>query len=226
MQIFENLHWVKGMGSNAYLFEDEDGWVLVDTGMPFGTDPIGYLAKLGHKADALKSIVITHADIDHIGGLHKVQAATGAKVYVGTNSAELIQSGKFPTHGSAVMDTISALMFRTKRVPDSALNIVKDGDEIPVMGGLQVIATPGHTPDHHSFFSPATGILFTGDAIVGFGGKIAPSSRAISHDYEQVKASALKLADLTPAIFVTGHGKPYLHEYDDLMDLFAATRAA
>src|SRR5688500_10389353 len=37
----------------------------------------------------VKSIVITHAHIDHIGGAQKLKAATGAPVYMNENDAPL-----------------------------------------------------------------------------------------------------------------------------------------
>src|SRR5579871_321391 len=37
----------------------------------------------------VKSIVITHAHIDHIGGAAKLKAATGAPVYMNANDQEL-----------------------------------------------------------------------------------------------------------------------------------------
>ena len=216
MQIFERFHQLKGY-ANAYLYEDDSGWVLVDTGMPRAFDPVGYLATLGYAADALKHIVITHADIDHIGGLARIQQQSGAQVYAGAKSAELIQKGEFPAH-NALLDTLTRWFAKTQ--PYAAkINIVTDGMELPLMGGLKAIATPGHTADHIAFFSPTTGILFAGDAIVSLNKKLAVSSKLLAHNFTQAKQSAVKLANLAPAIFACGHGTPYTHTMDDVMRL-------
>ncbi len=224
MQIFDGLHWLKSFASNAYLFEDADGWVLVDTGMWGLIDPVGYLAKLGHKPDALKHIVVTHADIDHIGNLHKIQKQTGARVYAGAKSAELIPQAKFPQHDKFTIDTISSFLFRVKPTSAEHITIVNDGDELPLVGGLQVIDAPGHTDDHIAYYSPAHGILFAGDAIFGQGKKLIPSPRSISRDHDQAKATAVKLANLSPAMFCCGHGEPFAHEMSDVMGLLHALR--
>lgn len=222
MQIFDNLHQLKGY-ANAYLYEDETGWVLVDTGMPRAFDPVSYLATLGHPASALKHIVITHADIDHIGGLRRIQEATGATVYIGQKSAELLQKSKFPVH-IPLVDTLLSKFVRLAPPPATCIRIVADGDVLPLLGGLTVIDTPGHTADHCAFFSATTGILFAGDAVVSANNKLTAGGKLISQDVAQAKQSAIILASLTPAIFACGHGTPFAHSMDDLMGLLHALR--
>jgi glyoxylase-like metal-dependent hydrolase (beta-lactamase superfamily II) len=224
MNVFGNLHWLNGRAANVYLFEDaENGWVMVDAGYRGTVDPVGYLAKLGYSADSLKHILVTHADVDHVGNLAKVQAQTGAQVYAGAKSVELISQAKFPSHNKWIIDRMSLLM-RVQPTDAHLIQTVSDGDILPLLGGLHVIASPGHTADHHAFFSPSTGILFCGDAIIGWGGKIAPSKPFISFDYRQAQQSALKLAELNPALFACGHGKPYQHTDDELMALVLSLR--
>ena len=116
MQVFERLHWLNGGMSNAWLYEDEDGWVLVDTGMPRKIDAVGYLSERGVPARALKHIVITHADVDHVGGLARTLAATGATVYAGAATAELLAAGQFPSHGYALIDRLTPWIVRVEGV--------------------------------------------------------------------------------------------------------------
>lgn len=224
MQIHDRLHCLSSAASNAYLFEDNDGWVLFDTGMWGLIDPVRYVTKLGHGADVIKHIVVTHADIDHIGGLHKIQKQTGAQVYAGAKSAELITKGHFPQHGKLFIDTTSRLFFRVKPTSAEHIQTVTDGDQLPLLGGLHVHDAPGHTADHMAFYSPSTGILISGDAIFALGKKLRPSLPSISLDYEQAKASAIKLANLSPAIFCCGHGTPFSHDMSDVMGLLHTLR--
>lgn len=224
MQVFGNLHWLKSYAGNGFLFEDETGWLLVDTGMWGLIDPIRYLKTLGHPPNTITHILITHADVDHVGNLKQIQQQTGATVVLGRESLAHVRAGTYPKHNRSMIDKITPYLVNTKRLTTDKVLEVSDGDELPLMGGLQVIATPGHTADHHAFFSPTHGMMFAGDAINGFGGTLRCSQSFISADYTLAKQSALKLAHLAPAIFACGHGTPYLHTYDDLMALFANLR--
>lgn len=224
MQIYDNLHWLNGGASNAFLYELEDGFLLVDSGMPRKIDAVGYLAKLGHKPAALKHILVTHADIDHIGNVATIQKATGAQVYASAQSAELLNIAKTPSHNSPRIQWLGEKLIKYERVSAETIEIVSDGETLPLMGGLNVIAAPGHTPDQVVYHSVSTGIMFAGDALNSRKGKLQCSPKAISHDYDLARHTATSLAHLSPIIFCCGHGKPFLHEFDDILALFTAVR--
>ena len=221
MLVFDQLHYLNGGASNAWLHENDGDWVLFDTGMGKRIDAVGYLDGLGVSAEKLKHIVITHADVDHIGGLTRIQRQTGAAVYMTAATAKLVTAGKFPSHGSPLMDWVSATFMKVEAISAEKITIIEAGSSIPLLGGLDVIAAPGHTADHTAFYSPATGILIAGDAILTVGNKLSVSSKLISHDYDQARASAIVLAELNPVIFAAGHGKPYSHDMGDIMALLA-----
>jgi glyoxylase-like metal-dependent hydrolase (beta-lactamase superfamily II) len=90
-----------------------------------------------------------------------------------------------------------------------------------VWDGLQVLATPGHTLDHLSFYSPSTGVLFTGDAIDSRRGQLNRSRKLITADHNLANQSAIRLIELAPAVFACGHGAPLLdHDSSTLMKFF------
>lgn len=225
MQVFDNLHWLKGLMSNAFLYQEQDGWILVDTGAPGRLDPVAYLQQQGAEAEALKAILITHADVDHSGNLAAIWQQTGATIYASALATELLHEGRFPSHSAPLVDRLTPKLMPVEALDRVHITTVADGQVLPLMGGLHVIATPGHTDDHVAYWSPTTGILFAGDAVLSRGGRLSCSGRFISNDYHMARQSAVKLADLSPAIFACGHGKPYLHSYEDLMGLLAEARA-
>lgn len=224
MVIYERLHWLNGRVSNVYLYEDDGGLILIDTGMWGRPDVLGYVKnKLGRDPQEITHILITHADSDHIGNLADLVSTTEAQIFASKPATKHIVEGSFTTHGSAIVDRIQSLV-RTKSVNEDALITIHDRDTLPIMGGLQVIATPGHTPDHLSFHSISTGILFAGDAVNTNGRKITLNEAYLAHDYTQAKLSAQRLAARTPALFACGHGTPFLHDEEDLMMLLESIR--
>jgi glyoxylase-like metal-dependent hydrolase (beta-lactamase superfamily II) len=84
---------------------------------------------------------------------------------------------------------------------------VNDGDIVPVGGGVQVIATPGHTAGHVSYFVPGHGgVLFAGDAAGHLFGRIGKPALIFTEDMPQAKESMRKLAALEFETACFGHG--------------------
>src|SRR6266508_182631 len=68
--------------------------------------------------------------------------------------------------------------------PGEGARAAGDGDRIEGAGvTLEVVATPGHSPDHLVFFEPVTGALFTGDAILGRGTSVIDPPEGDLSDY-------------------------------------------
>jgi glyoxylase-like metal-dependent hydrolase (beta-lactamase superfamily II) len=56
-----------------------------------------------------------------------------------------------------------------------------------VLGGLRVIATPGHTPGHISLFAPAMSVLFCGDSMVADKNGLHGSRSTVTWDEGKAK---------------------------------------
>lgn len=223
MEIFPGLYWLNGMG-NAYLAQDDDGFILVDTGMPGRIDIAGYLAQLGYPPTAITHILITHADIDHVGNLADIQRQSGATVYASPASAELLARGESPSHNNRLMKWVVDHFMRFEPVAPEHIHVIGDGERLPILDGVQVIAAPGHTADQIVFFCQARGILFAGDALFTRKG-LASSGKLLSADYEAGRRTALKLLPLSPAIYACGHGEPLqTHSEEDIMAFFNTLR--
>lgn len=226
MQIRPEVYLIKGKASNLYLCIDEDGLALLDAGFPRDQNLVlAEIKRLGFRPDQLNRILITHADIDHAGSLAALQEATGARVFAGTLSSQFLKSGNSPEHLPPLLQWFSNTFFKYRPLDASCLEIIEDGDELPVLGGLQALATPGHTRDHFSFYCPGSGVLFAGDALNTRNDRLQRSGKRITADEAAANASAIRLLELTPTVFACGHGQPKdNHKSDDLMILFNQLR--
>jgi glyoxylase-like metal-dependent hydrolase (beta-lactamase superfamily II) len=212
MQIADNVYCVPGVIANVFVLVDPDGVTLVDAGLPYNQRTIlAYLARLGFPPAALRRILVTHADRDHIGSVAALQALTGARVYASPLEAEALALGRETRrlHVGPWMRFALGLLSRfvfVKIRPAVVDGRLADGQELPVLGGLSALATPGHTPGHLSFYAAGPGILFAGDSLRTLGGRLRVSSGPNTLDEAQANASARRQLALNPRLICAGHG--------------------
>jgi glyoxylase-like metal-dependent hydrolase (beta-lactamase superfamily II) len=87
-------------------------------------------------------------------------------------------------------------------------------------GGLDLTAvhTPGHTSDHIAFFESGSGVLFTGDAVVGRGTSFIDPPDG---DLVQYLRSLKRMVELEPRIIYPGHGPVVLRAREKLLEYLA-----
>ena len=210
MEIIPNVHLIPSRIVNVYLIVEADGLTLIDTGLARNDKKImGYIGTLGRPSSHLRRIVITHADGDHVGSLAALKAATGARVYASRIEADAIAVGRasreLKVRGlQKRLMRLLAPLFKAR--PASVDEILSEGQELPVLGGLRVVETPGHTPGHVSLFAPSVGILFGGDSMVSDNGALRGSRGFNTWDETKAKESVRKQAALGARIVCVGHG--------------------
>jgi len=198
--------------ANVFLIV-EDSLTLIDTGYPGNTKSlIGFIHKLGRSPEEIKLIILTHNHLDHTGGLAALRKMTSAKVAAPQIDFTL---GKdiFPYPGpkslgklmkAPILSSIRNRLVLSAKTPDVLLN---GGEMLPVLGGLQVIATPGHTAGSISLYAPQRKLLFVADAINKRHGLHLPLKTATT-DINEAIASIEKMTQLDVETICFGHGRP------------------
>jgi N-acyl homoserine lactone hydrolase len=191
------------MALGCYLVQTDDGKnILIDSGLPAdytppGTPPtaqttnvIAQIGALGLRPEQIDILVTSHLDIDHVG-YHR--AFPQAELIVQRAEYEAGRSGppRFPD----------------ARVYWEALHYRLVEGDTELVPGLELIATPGHSPGHQSILVrlPHTGpVLLTVDAV--------PMQRQFTPDRapwpgdadpDQMRASTQKLIALAERERVT-----------------------
>ncbi|MEM7537329.1 MAG: MBL fold metallo-hydrolase [Chloroflexota bacterium] len=205
-QITPNLFVVE-RGANIFILKVNDTeLVLIDTGIPGSCRLIlDAVKQLGYTPDAIKHILITHADFDHVGSLHGLREATGAQVYAGEKSVPYIESATAPPHVPFLLSLLTRPFQMLTQKKARVDHPVADGDVLDIAGGIQVLHTPGHTEDNVCYLWQQENILFAPDLLGNLSG-IGLMPAMITWDVTQARISAKRVLDLEPAIIGVGHG--------------------
>lgn len=214
---------------NPTVLQDGQDVVLVDCGYPGFKDYIKEeLSKKGLSLSDVTKIIITHSDHDHMGALKAIVdeypnievMASGEQIkYItGTDkSLRLIQAEEAHKHldekgkeeNLGFMNMIASVEKVNKVTP------IKDGDIIPICGGVEVIDTSGHMPGHISLYVKEEKTLIGGDVIDVWDGNLAISMPQFMLDMNQEIKSLEKLLNYDIEKVMTYHGGVFTGEVKD-----------
>jgi glyoxylase-like metal-dependent hydrolase (beta-lactamase superfamily II) len=211
MEILPKVHLIPGIIANPYLIVEPEGLTLIDTGIPGSEKKIlEYINDLGHSPTDLKRILLTHSDLDHVGSLPALKQASGARTFASDIEARAIALGRASRQikpASPIRRIMFTLLrFRFKAKPFQVDELLKDGQVLPILGGLRVVETVGHTPGHISLYAPALNLLFPGDSMVSDENGLYGSRPANTWDEVKANESVRKQAALGARIVCPGHG--------------------
>ena len=197
--------------SRQYLIEGQNGYLLIDTGLRFNYAKLmRFLKRAVIPISSIELIVITHADGDHFGCLSLLQAQTSSLISAASDiEATAIRLGKSSrkinrAEVTSIFFTMVAPLFNSS--PARIDRILSIGDELPYLGGLEILDSYGHTPGHISLWSKSTRTLFSGDSIRIKGKRLSPSFGANTWDKEKACTSFEKQIALQPDRIFAGHG--------------------
>jgi glyoxylase-like metal-dependent hydrolase (beta-lactamase superfamily II) len=173
-----------GAGNNTYLLIGADrSAALIDAGVGEPAHLRELAATLDARRGQLHTVLVTHGHPDHSAGAPAIARAHPTASFA-----------KCPWPEE---DAQYAVPWRTL-----------SSGQVVVAGGepLTVVHTPGHSPDHASFWHEPSRTLFVGDLVVLGGSVMIHWSRG--GDLAQYLASLAALQALDPARLLPAHGPP------------------
>jgi len=160
----------------------------------------GAIEARGRDSGELRRIVITHGHPDHAGSAREF-AVSGVPILIHPADAARLATtwldvARRPTRGG---------VFSAMTPEPPAFQPVEDGDVLPVLGGLRVVHTPGHTPGSICLYGARDRVLFVGDALQRRFGRVSFASRLYSDSYATARRSVKRLAQLDVNAIVFSH---------------------
>ena len=204
-RVIGNVYYVGMAGVSAFLIVTPKGNILTDGGLPESAPAIEKnIQALGFKLSDVKILLNSHAHFDHAGGLAKLKADTGARLYASAQDKPFLESGHI-TFGPSI-----ATLFPPVKVDRT----VVDGDTVS-LGGVTLTAnmTPGHTPGCTTWTMPLTDggakhkvMFFCSISVAGNPLTGSAAYPAITDDY---KKSFARLDKMDADVFLAPHAAQF-----------------
>jgi glyoxylase-like metal-dependent hydrolase (beta-lactamase superfamily II) len=192
---------------NCYLVREEDGFTLIDAGLPGSEEAI--LEGAREHGGIIRRIALTHAHGDHVGSLDALHSALpDAEVLIPAREARFLAGDM-----SLDPEEPQAKLRGGWRVCETRpTRLLSSGER---MGSLEVVASPGHTPGHVAFLDTRDGTLIAGDAFQTRAGVAVSGTLRLLFPFPALatwhEPTALKSAQilraLGPSRLAVGHGE-------------------
>lgn len=221
-EVSDGVIAVCGRDVNWTILRDGGSFTLVDAGYPgHATAVRESIRRAGLDLVSLAAIVVTHAHIDHIGGVPALRADAPVPVYVGVPELPMAVGDRIESAGPL---DVAKRLWNPRMIPWS-LRIaaaggsghvtvpdaigVADGAVLDVPGRPVAVLTPGHTSGHLCL--QVGRVLLTGDALITghpISGRKGPQLAAgfFHTDAEQAAAALDRIAAVDADVIVPGHG--------------------
>ena len=193
--------WPEPVGANAYLVDDGEV-TLVDAGPPLPRRSLdGEIRAAGYDVGDVDRVLLTHYDIDHVGGLARVDL--DVPVYLGDLDRRLVRRSWSPPW-SHHKGAFHRLVRRVYSLSGTDLRGVADGDRIGEFGAFH---TPGHNPGH-TVYLHASGAAMLGDLVWNTAEGFVAPPWVDSYDTGRIAGSVARIAEQRFGAACVGHGPP------------------
>ncbi len=174
-------------GTQTYLVGDGADVAVIDPGPDEEEHLDAIVSAIGDARVA--AICCTHSHRDHSPAAAPLAERTGGPI-IGCAPFSLVDDG--PRSDAAFDET-----YRPER-------ILEDGDTISGDGwALAAVYTPGHTSNHLCYALEGTGVMFTGDHVMGWSTTVVSPPDG---DMTQYMASLQKLYEREDTVYFPAHG--------------------
>lgn len=227
MKIKENIYILElpniNPQSNDFVYptviKDGSNLTLIDTGYPKQIEYIkSALEKDGLDINNIKTIILTHQDIDHIGNVKDILNLVPDIEIISYNEEEgYINGSKTPCKVEYMERNLDKMDENGKKLyylfktffENNKINVdkvVKNGDVISKGEDMQVIATPGHTPGHMCLYIEKYKLLIAGDLLCLKDGNITNCPKELNYNNDMYLQSVNKIRDLELEMIICFHG--------------------
>ena len=142
-RIHGQTYYVGTCGITALLVADPEGHTLIDSGTGRGAEIVlANIRALGFDPRDVTRILMSHEHFDHVGGIARLQAATGAVLVATPEAAAVLRSGrpgKDDPQAASAHPPFTPVTGRIDVLTDARRDALR-------RAGFTAMTTPGHTP--------------------------------------------------------------------------------
>jgi glyoxylase-like metal-dependent hydrolase (beta-lactamase superfamily II) len=158
------------------------------------------IAEQGRSMADLARVVCTHGHPDHAGSAQEL-ALAGVPILI--HPADAV--GLRTTWREAIRRPSRGRVFAAMTPEPPEIVAIHDGEVLPILGGLEVVHTPGHTPGSVCLYGARDRVLFVGDTLQRRWGRVSHASRLYSDDATAARKAVKRLALLDVETIVFSH---------------------
>jgi len=211
----------------VFLVRHAHGLLAVDAGFPGWAYAVLTAAQSLPEPNRITHVILTHAHSDHIGGASVLATESGADVLCSAEERPYIEERRSLARaacslGSRVSLTLNHWLQQRRVPPVSVAGTLAEGDRL---GGLAVIAVPGHTPGQIALVHEQDRLVLCADALFNVRGELGHDpAPGVTADVRTAEDSMRRLADIGIDDVAPSHGPALLGDARERITAFLERR--